>query len=110
MALGVNTYFVFYDIAVTKFRRKLVKIVESYGNRFQYSVFICQLTKTQKEELEGKIEDYFVWKHSQEAKNDKLALESKHDSVCILLACKQCRAGIVSFGRAFDFDETMVVV
>ena len=110
MALGVNTYFFFYDIAVSKFRRKLVKIVEGYGNRFQYSVFICQLTKLQKEELEGKVRDYFVWKQGLEAKNERIALESKLDSVCILLACKQCRTSIVSFGRPFDFDETMVVI
>jgi len=110
MALEVNTYFVFYDIAATKLRNKLVKIVGGYGNRFQYSVFICQLTKPRKEELEGKIQDYFVWKRDLEAKNDKLALESKFDSVCILLACKQCRAGAVSFGRPLNFDETTVVV
>ena len=110
MALGVNTYFFFYDIAVSKFRRKLVKIVEGYGSRFQYSVFVCQLTKMQKDELECKVRDYFLWKRVQEAKSDRIALESKLDSVCILLACKQCRASIASFGRPFDFDETTVVV
>jgi len=110
LAAGVNAYFVFYDITSNKFRRKLVRIIERYGNRFQYSVFLCSLTKEQKEELEVHIADFFVWKSKIEAKNDKLALQSRYDSVCILIACKQCRSSATSFGYEPDYDQTAVVV
>ena len=74
------------------------------------TVFSCQLTKLQKDELESKINDFFDWKRKLEMKNDRLALESRSDSVCILLACKQCCVGVVSFGRELNLDESVVVL
>lgn len=44
-----------YDIAKNSPRRKVVKVLESYGWRMQYSVFTCELTERQAEELKKEL-------------------------------------------------------
>ncbi|WP_075665311.1 MULTISPECIES: CRISPR-associated endonuclease Cas2 [unclassified Thermosipho (in: thermotogales)] len=39
------TYIISYDIKKDKKRNKISKILEEYGQRLQYSVFICQVPK-----------------------------------------------------------------
>ena len=39
-----NKFLICYDIANNKRRRKLVKILEEYGIRLQYSIFRCELS------------------------------------------------------------------
>ena len=44
-----------YDIAKNSLRRKVVKVLESYGWRMQYSVFTCELTEKQAVELKKEL-------------------------------------------------------
>lgn len=48
-------WIVCYDITDDKRRRKVVKIMESYGQRAQYSVFECDMSDRQQMTLEGKL-------------------------------------------------------
>ena len=44
-----RNYLVIYDICNDKIRRKIVKLLEAYGYRVQYSAFECSLNlKTKK--------------------------------------------------------------
>lgn len=45
---------VIYDIADDRRRRRMVKCLESYGGRVQYSAFECVLTRSAWEELARK--------------------------------------------------------
>jgi len=44
-----------YDITNDKRRRKVVDIMESYGQRAQYSVFECDITDRQQMTLQAKL-------------------------------------------------------
>ena len=44
-----------YDITNDKRRRDVVKIMESYGQRAQYSVFECDISDRQQMTLQGKL-------------------------------------------------------
>ena len=44
-----------YDITNNRRRRQVVKIMESYGVRAQFSVFECDITDRQQMTLEGKL-------------------------------------------------------
>jgi CRISPR-associated protein Cas2 len=48
-------YVVTYDIPDNKRRKKVADILEGYGQRVQYSVFECLLTKTKYDELRSKL-------------------------------------------------------
>lgn len=50
-----QTVLIIYDIANDKRRRKVVKALESYGNRVQESAFECVLSKSRRIDLENKI-------------------------------------------------------
>ena len=54
-----------YDIAETKRRNKVVKLLEKYGVRINYSVFECMLTSLQKEKLLVKLTSIVVAKEDQ---------------------------------------------
>lgn len=45
-----------YDITDDKRRRKVVKVMESYGIRAQYSVFECDITDRQQMTLQGQLD------------------------------------------------------
>jgi CRISPR-associated protein Cas2 len=46
-----------YDIIDDKRRREVVKVMESYGHRAQYSVFECDMTDRQQMTLQGKLSE-----------------------------------------------------
>lgn len=50
-----HTYIVAYDIADPKRLRKVFRVCQDYGNHLQYSVFECDLSPTEKVELETKL-------------------------------------------------------
>ena len=50
-----NTYLVCYDVADDKRLRKVFRICRNYGNHLQYSVFECELTSSEKVELEREL-------------------------------------------------------
>lgn len=50
-----TTYIVSYDISDPKRLRKVFRACQDYGNHLQYSVFECDLSGTEKVELEGRL-------------------------------------------------------
>ncbi|HIK11915.1 MAG TPA: CRISPR-associated endonuclease Cas2 [Oscillatoriaceae cyanobacterium M33_DOE_052] len=44
-----------YDVSEDKRRNKIHKVLKSYGQRVQYSVFECQLTDTQYAKLRSRL-------------------------------------------------------
>lgn len=48
-------FIISYDIANPKRLRKIASIMEAYGYRIQYSVFLCQLTNVKLEHLKSEI-------------------------------------------------------
>lgn len=49
------TYIVSYDIADPKRLRRVFRACQDYGNHLQYSVFECDLSSTERVELETKL-------------------------------------------------------
>lgn len=54
-----------YDIANDIRRDKTVKLLEKYGQRINYSVFECMLTRQQRKELQQNIEEIINEKEDQ---------------------------------------------
>jgi len=52
---GVSDYVLVYDITSDRERRKVDKVLRSYGFRVQKSVFECRMTKRSKDELLEKL-------------------------------------------------------
>ena len=50
-------YLVAYDICEPKRLRQVCKIMESFGERLQYSVFVCDLSRGELAELEQRVLD-----------------------------------------------------
>lgn len=50
-----STYLVCYDIADDKRLRKVFRICRNYGNHLQFSIFECDLTASEKIELEREL-------------------------------------------------------
>lgn len=54
--MSKRNYLVIYDICNDKIRRKIVKLLEAYGYRVQYSAFECSLNSKAKKLLITEIE------------------------------------------------------
>jgi CRISPR-associated protein Cas2 len=73
-----------YDICHPKRLPKVAKLLESYGVRVQYSVFECNLTERQVQELERRL---------------KRLIKREEDSVRFYRMCESCREGITIMGQ-----------
>lgn len=51
-----HRYLTAYDIREPKRLRRICKLMEAHGERLQYSVFICDLTRTELIRLRGEAE------------------------------------------------------
>lgn len=72
-----------YDITDDKRRRKLYKLLKSFGIRTQYSFFECLLSEMQYERLRVGI---------------RKLIEVKEDRVGIMLLCERCHERIERMG------------
>lgn len=52
-----TTYLVCYDIADEKRLRRVFKICKNFGNHLQFSVFECDLTSTEKIEMQSQLQE-----------------------------------------------------
>lgn len=52
-------YVIAYDISDDKRRKKISDLLEGYGQRVQYSVFECLLTKKKYKELQDRLQRVF---------------------------------------------------
>jgi len=73
-----------YDIANNRRRQKVVKIMEGYGRRVQYSVFECRLTARNYRNLREKLAS---------------VIDSKHDSILFYPLCQPCLRQRDGLGR-----------
>lgn len=60
-----RNFIVTYDIRDEKRLRRVFKICKGYGQHLQYSVFECDLTETEKVEMESKLQDVLNLAHDQ---------------------------------------------
>lgn len=75
---GARWWLVCYDVRDGKRLRRTAKHMEGYGNRQQYSVFRCWLTKREMERLRWELTE----------------LLEPEDDVLIIPLCSRCHAGI----------------
>jgi CRISPR-associated protein Cas2 len=79
-----------YDIVDNKKRTQLAKKLLNFGQRVQYSVFECNLTKNQIVEMKTQILPL---------------VDLEKDSLKIYRLCDQCRSQIQSFGIKKNWDD-----
>ena len=88
-----------YDIVDNKQRTRLAKKLLNYGQRVQYSVFECNLTKKQIAEMKKQLLPL---------------IDLKKDSLRIYRICDSCRKQVESFGIKKSWediaDEQAIVV
>ncbi|MBI4652160.1 CRISPR-associated endonuclease Cas2 [Candidatus Desantisbacteria bacterium] len=85
-----------YDIKSNKIRRKIKKVIESFGKRVQYSVFECFLSGTQFNEMKNKIQE---------------TIKDKPVSIRFYILCDMCNKKIEFYGcgKILDDDQYYMV-
>lgn len=81
-----------YDISEDRRRTKIHKILSSYGQWMQFSVFECNLTKTQYAKLRNRL--------------SKL-IKAEQDSIRFYFLCECCHGKIERIGGEAVRDETV---
>lgn len=84
-----------YDISEDKRRSKIHKILKSYGQWMQYSVFECDLTETQYAKLRSRLH--------------KL-INPEQDSIRFYFLCRCCQDKVERIGGETVRDETVFFV
>ena len=110
MADKINTYVVTYDVSLNKPRNRLVKILEGFGKRFQYSVFLCEMNRERADELFDKLVSFMIWKEKWETLDFETAMKSANDSVAVFQLCGSCLGRIKYYGREAESNEKDVVI
>ena len=72
-------YLVCYDITSDRVRNQIVKTLEGYGRRVQYSVFECDLDEKRYKELYGKLLRIMQ------------GVEAQNGNICFYYICKAMR-------------------
>lgn len=81
-----------YDISEDKRRTKIHNILKSYGQWVQYSIFECELTKTQYAKLRHRL--------------SKL-IKSEEDNIRFYFLCGCCQGKIERIGGELPRDNTV---
>lgn len=84
-----------YDISEDKRRTKIHDILKSYGQWMQYSLFECDLTKTEYAKLRSRL--------------NKI-IDSETDSIRFYFLCSCCQNKIERIGGEAVRDETVFFV
>lgn len=80
-------YIIAYDIENDKRRRKIVKLLSSFGVRIQFSVFECRVSNLELNTLTDDLEKI---------------INSKKDSVLIFPLCQKCNDKRISLGASIN--------
>lgn len=83
-----------YDIADDKRRSKIVKLLEQYGDRINFSVFECMLTRQQKKVLLLDIEKI---------------IDKKKDQVVLYNVCVDCYSKTIYMPVSKEKSNVVVV-
>ncbi len=73
-----------YDICDVKRLPKVAKLMEAYGVRVQYSVFECELTEKQVQQMQRRL---------------KRVMKLEEDSVRFYRICESCKEEITILGQ-----------
>jgi len=74
-----------YDIPDDRRRTKVMKTLEGYGRRVQYSVFECELRPADLEKLKARL---------------KALIQAEQDDVRFYDLCETCQGKVITLGRA----------
>ena len=92
----MDTYLVAYDICEPKRLRKVAHTCEDFGQRRQYSVFMCRLSTKDLVRLKSRLYDI---------------IDLKVDQVIFVPLCNRCAAAIESIGKPVEkYDAKDVVI
>jgi CRISPR-associated protein Cas2 len=81
-----------YDISEDKRRTKIHKILKSYGQWMQFSVFECELTDTQYAKLRSRL---------------RKLIKDDQDSIRFYFLCACCQGKVERIGGEAIRDETI---
>ncbi|MFT4124893.1 MAG: CRISPR-associated endonuclease Cas2 [Gordonia sp. (in: high G+C Gram-positive bacteria)] len=87
------TVLVAYDITQDRRRARLAALLQSWGDRIQYSVFICTIADDALPTLEAEVTKM---------------IDVDEDSVFIVRQCKTCWAGLVTIGQGEPPHEDLL--
>jgi len=90
-----DRYVVAYDIANTKRRNRIYKLLKSWGERVNYSVFECEIRKGKLKVLRKEI---------------RKLIKRSEDVVIYYPLCLNCLAGVVSDGMAISRNLNRILV
>jgi CRISPR-associated protein Cas2 len=82
-------YLICYDIRCPRRWRKAYKLLESYGERIQYSIFRIWLTMREREKLRWELE----------------RILKSEDSLLVVGICNRCVDGLISTNRRESWPE-----
>lgn len=88
-------YFISYDIADGKRRRRTAKTLENYGLRVQLSFFECEMSEEQKDGLVSALLEI---------------IDKKEDSLLIYPLCQKCLLAAFTEGRSDMFRPVTYMV
>ena len=94
----MESWLVCYDISDPKHLRQVATTCEDFGTRYQYSVFLCRLSRTQFERLRGRLYEL---------------IDKEADQVLFLPVCNKCVNKMEAMGRpmaAVDARDVVVVM
>lgn len=85
-----------YDIPDDRRRKRVANILEDYGERVQYSVFECELTKEQRATMERLIAD---------------EIDESEDGVRLYAICERCvkRISILGQGQLWSEEDVLIL-
>lgn len=89
-------FLICYDVVDDSLRSKIVKVLESYGERIQYSVFEFNLTKARILEMKNKL-------------IKRKLLNKKRMSFSIYPLCEECYKKVERYGNNKLLDEKNIV-
>ena len=83
-------FIVAYDIKRDRIRRKVSKILEDYGTRVQFSIFECDITQKEAEQIISRFHGL---------------IDVETDSVIIYFYCANCKQKEVVIGKKKEKNE-----
>ena len=90
-----NFYLLVYDITADRRRSKIARIMESIGDRVQYSVFEAYLTPKELKDI---------------LKRSQKVLEEEEDSLRVYFLCKDCREKVQTYGQGIITQPPDVMI
>ena len=82
-----------YDSPNDRRRTKVMKTLEGYGHRVQYSVFECELRPADLEKLKARL---------------KTLIQPEEDDIRFYDLCESCQGKVTMLGRAKMYRQTIV--